>query len=61
MSVEYDRLLGLISQCGGQTEPGIVHKADDEDTYVAARIERGRPVNIERFSTLELAKQHAFG
>lgn len=60
MSREYDRLLGLIGQCRqvGAGAAGIVYKADREDSYLAARIENGIPVDIQRFSTQELAAQH---
>lgn len=61
MSDEYERLLDLIEQCGQQTAKGIVHKADREETYLAARIVNGLPVDIQRFATPELADRHVCG
>lgn len=60
MSAEYDRLSGIINQCHQQKAPGIIHKADDEDTYVAAKIVSGLPTDIQRFATIGQATRHAF-
>lgn len=59
MSIEYNRLLGLIKQTRQERAPGIIHKADDEPTYLAAKIQAGAPVDIRRFITFAEAKRHA--